>query len=673
MPTFAFDTNGRVLDGSTSTLGDSDYHCCKCGRLLRYVPRTTERDGHFVHEKTDPDCDDGHVTSRVMDDATTSSDTIGSAWSETWRSRVVAGTRTVVHLQEGPLGSEEYARRTVDAKDVVWIFNATNAILTRYDFSSDDVWFCSDRFGGSFVSSIRCGVLFHCADGHLYQTACDDVVDVTTDDANASVRILRRPDSRMCHALDTLFGMSWHADESVDTNVGALALPVRVLGASGRREIDAYHRAYVLSRFPSTPLTVVHAPPGAGKTSSIVQMLHTYEKLGKRSLVITFNKTTQQTMEQRIWDARLRLACAKTIDSLCYAACGHPELMQWSDWQLCKTFFPRSAHTKFGQHGGGRRASSIVDFRCRHPRATVSICKQHKRLTNKGNDWTAELSSYPVSDIVKSRATFSACRYVCDTKELLRPFLDKYDVILVDEMQDLSSAQEQRLISQTSKPVVMVGDPMQAINNFRDDPPCTKCALVREEAPALPRAIEWYGTWRLDGFTTKFLEERFGRRMCSYRAASEASEVYWREDLVYENTFVMCRSNEHVVEIASTHPGMRVVRGARFAKDLQTASRDESLCQPLACYARELTRDGRLEAVCEMLCERSVEMADVKDMAAVSTVHQAKGFEYEHCAVHSDLLSPGNEDELNISFVAFTRHRKSLVVLAVPSCGDSAS
>ena len=61
--------------------------------------------------------------------------------------------------------------------------------------------------------------------------------------------------------------------------------------------------------------------------------------------------------------------------------------------------------------------------------------------------------------------------------------------------------------------------------------------------------------------------------------------------------------------------------------------------------------------------DRAVRLVDVDDMAAVSTVHQAKGFEYDHCAVHADLLTPSTDDERNVSFVAFTRHKKSLVVM----------
>lgn len=101
----------------------------------------------------------------------------------------------------------------------------------------------------------------------------------------------------------------------------------------------------------------------------------------------------------------------------------------------------------------------------------------------------------------------------------------------------------------------------------------------------------------------------------------------------------------------------------RTSHRLKAASKDTSMVTPMAKYAQELNVNGNLDEVCEMLRDRSIKLADVKDTATVTTVHRAKGFEYDHCVVHSDLLSPGNEYERNISFVAFTRHKKSLVVM----------
>ena len=182
---------------------------------------------------------------------------------------------------------------------------------------------------------------------------------------------------------------------------------------------------------------------------------------------------------------------------------------------------------------------------------------------------------------------------------------------------------------------------MQTINEFRDDPPCTTHPNI-----------------------LCVIRLRFGRRMYSYRACDDTAECYWKDELVYEKTLVMCRYNRNVIVTAIRYPSIRIVSGDTLAKSLNAASKDTSMVTPMAQYTQELDAKGALDAVCEMLRDRSVNLADVRDMAAVSTVHQVKGFEYDHCAVHSDLMSPGSDDERNISFVAFTRHKKSLAVMA---------
>ncbi len=126
------------------------------------------------------------------------------------------------------------------------------------------------------------------------------------------------------------------------------------------------------------------------------------------------------------------------------------------------------------------------------------------------------------------------------------------------------------------------------------------------------------------------------------------------------------RYNKHVIETAMHCPLMRIVKGDSLAHRLNAASKDTSMVTPMAKYAQALDANGNLDDVCEMLRDRSIKLADVRDMAAVTTVHQAKGFEYDHCAVHSDLLSPGNEDERNISFVAFTRHNSMDTYTSTP-------
>jgi hypothetical protein len=686
MPRFAFTAEGLVVE-SSSTSNDADFSCCLCGQPLVFVRSSRRCQAYFRHKEQTDKCSDSTPTPVVEDNASPVATRAMTPWHSAWQNigesthpchQEVRGIghdiqrprdlgdkhkNAMVEIQHSPMSTEEYDHRNNGVDSATWIFDATTEMLWKYEFSKESIWFCSDRFHAKYMTNGCCRVLFHCADGNLYATECDDAVDMEVDGERRHVRILMpiTADARL--AMDTFFGDTWplkhwdHAPEFLPPLL--IESPIRVIGEAGRREIDTHHRHYMY-RFPTASRTVVSAPPGAGKTTAIIEMVRRWQK---QALVITFNKAAQETTKQRIQEAGLTTRMdARTMDSLCYEACAQPSLMKWSDWELCKEFWPQSA-----KHGGGRRSSNIIDFRFRHPHASVGICKQHRRLAMKGSDWDAGFATYPMQQIWQGCKTHAACRYVCDLRRSLRAKLDTYDIILVDEMQDLISAQEQRLIFQTCKPVVLVGDPMQAINNFRDDPPCPECRLTREEAPSLPRAIEWYGTWRLDGFTARFIEERFERRMYSYRACDDTAEVSWKDDLVYEKTLVMCRYNKHVIETAMRYPSIRIVSGNTLADNINKASKDISMVTPMAKYAQELVANRQLDTVCQMLRDRSIKLANVRDTAAVSTVHQVKGFEYDHCAVHSDLLSPATEDERNISFVAFTRHKKSLVVMAKTS------
>jgi superfamily I DNA/RNA helicase len=262
--------------------------------------------------------------------------------------------------------------------------------------------------------------------------------------------------------------------------------------------------------------------------------------------------------------------------------------------------------------------------------------------------------------------TFPALRYICDEGCLLSKLLDQFDVIVVDERQDLMSAQELRLLCQGSKPVVMIGDTLQEINSFRNDPPCDKCEFESEQRPTLPPSIEWYSSWRLDQQTVRFLEYRFGCRMHSFRPETEEISIRWQEELqVPENTLVLCRGNKGVVEVARQHSQCYVVGGNDLATRLENASQDKTMVTPMSMYARQLKLEGDLENVCILLRNRNIDLANVKS-SAVCTVHKAKGFEYDHCAIYHDLLDKvdyDNSTEQNIRFVAFTRHKKSLTIM----------
>lgn len=117
-----------------------------------------------------------------------------------------------------------------------------------------------------------------------------------------------------------------------------------------------------------------------------------------------------------------------------------------------------------------------------------------------------------------------------------------------------------------------------------------------------------------------------------------------------------------------------MVDGATLASRLGLAAADHTMVTPMAKYAHTLESSGALQEVCNLLRERQSKLNGLSG-PAVCTVHKAKGFEYDHCAIHADLLDTVDADsvETNIRFVAFTRHRKSLTILCDPTEMDEAN
>jgi superfamily I DNA/RNA helicase len=191
--------------------------------------------------------------------------------------------------------------------------------------------------------------------------------------------------------------------------------------------------------------------------------------------------------------------------------------------------------------------------------------------------------------------------------------------------------------------------------------------MAQEQGAELPPSIELYGTHRLDRRTAQFLEAKTRVRMHSFRDESERCTVRWKTAIQHEtHTLVLCRKNESVIQTATQSEGMRIVGGADLKKKLQAvrSSTDE---KPFSKYAQALSAT-EFQRICKLLEDRSIELEDLAspcDVSAVSTVHQCKGFEYDHVTLHEDLLQC---NEPPVLYVAMTRHRKSLTVIT--GCGD---
>jgi hypothetical protein len=680
--------------------------CQECNASVVYVRGTSRREPHFRHVRDGGACSLRTVPAAPLDTHDAPEAPLRDGWHKTWQAlgrpehreaRGIGADRhrprdlgdaeanVILEFQHSRITSADFSDRNRGCS-ATWIFDATDLPLFRYTLH-DDCLFVTDRWHYEFQQSGSVRVLFHCHDGELYAAVCDNVLQLSAEGgveasetpARLYARMLRRcgdEDLRgIRHFCAKWPPASWPGQPHLyPTQPKDFHTPVRIMGAHGRRELDEVHRQ-AFRTFPTRRESVYTAPPGAGKSTEIVRAISAWSQ--KRVMVVTFNRSTKLTMDQRLREADVQhRARARTLDSLCFEACGRPPnyTPEFRDEDFLRLAFScsqqdpeyRRRYTQLG----GRGSAALIQLRLRHPAAPFAACSFHSRLCDA--EWGSP-GTWPIKQVVDQKSCAAALRWICDRDRLLGPWIDaNWDVLVVDEMQDLLCAQELRLLQQTSKPLVLLGDLNQAINGFRENTPCRCCDVQLE--PRLPlHPAEWYGTYRLDGKTADLLGARFGRAMVSQRPDASAS-IRWQPELQFQHALILCRRNVSLLALFCRFPQCRVVHGQQLAqrlKRLQGHGLDDSseATRSLQAFSSQCSASQLASLIKDLQeVDLPLHMFSAQERPVLCSVHQAKGFECDHVALHPELhatedFDSSDAEETNIRYVAFSRHKTSLTLL----------
>jgi len=655
----------------------------------------------FVHVIASLHCPEQKVV-HIVENKVSDSIAENTQWAHAWENCADETDKEFVNFEAQCMSSAAFRSRYFNNLDYC-VFNATRSLLYEYcDFmcKGKQVFFCEDQLQKEYEGG-RC--FFQCSDGKIRETCCNSVVQIRLSDSQeVSVRILKDVACSLISRLES----KWTHEFTNKTH--KILHPVKVISMQGRDTMDRIHRE-LFYKFPVNPFTIYNAPPGAGKTTAMKKAVRSWGN--KKTLIIVYNKANQEALMDEMKDCVF--CTVKTLDALCMAATtnrfgGEDNTDDFDDDGSDKSFvkrnFPRWDPRDKIKHGGGKMSSSIVTHRLTHPRASCTICKKHKRLSMVNSKdavdygWNAALTAPPIYNVVKNITTFASRRYLCDRDCKLVKIFDKYDVVLVDEMQDLNSEQEMRLLRQASCPVVMVGDFDQTINDFRHTVNTNACdqrehCLLPSECKTLDLSlvVEWYNTFRLDALSVHWLEDMTGKRMQSMRPQDQCALISWSSVIKHPtDTLIICRKNESVISEAIRHAqighAIRVINGVRVASLLKTAASDQNQKGGMSQLAEKLKKDNLLSQTLQMLHDSEISLKTLKSgkFLAVGTVHQLKGFEYNHVAIHRDVFDGAAKEkqlistlcdntEKNSLFVALTRHKLSLTILydiipSIPPC-----
>lgn len=429
----------------------------------------------------------------------------------------------------------------------------------------------------------------------------------------------------------------------------ALALPIIALARCtiSAQYIDPEVRTYVVKRhvFESNRNLSVRALAGSGKTTMLLNIIKQRPKY--KFLYLCYNRSVRDETVLKLQQSKTRNCTVMTYDALCYELSGisTPPLEEITPKYLEATYPITMEWTKRQQRG----FIDLYGEYCRSVFDTIDeFFKTIKLSTVPRTRYTPILKELvgingPITfDILKKRAYH---------EQWLTRIADKYQVLLIDETQDLNMIMFNSITKQLGHlPKVFVGDSKQSIYKFNG------CVDAFELLPSENTlTLELYRTFRIGPPLSDFICKETGVYMIPDESSGRQTQL-------------------HVNEVPEGIPYTYLFR--TWKNLLSVAARTSK------CFIRGL--ESKIEQLIERARENNDEMSvreleetysNIKDhhvmeqdaMVKFTTIHSYKGCEDVNIRVYSDAVC---EDD-NLYYVALTRATHHLYLDFVPHCTET--
>lgn len=471
---------------------------------------------------------------------------------------------------------------------------------------------------------------------------------------------------------------------------------------------------------------VVRARAGTGKTTTILEALaHAPEQ---NALLCAFNKRIAEELTAKLRNPR---ASAKTLHSLGFSFLRRAWTTLRVDedraWRIAREMWARIARLK-----GDTRPIATISETAPDPIITAVVkltalgknaapFATHEDLIDLANayniqpdnGWADEVTTEALAEVAHAcmaraqhrdgSVDFDDMIYLPVVLKMTRP---TYDLVVVDEAQDMNASQLMLARAVASGRVCVVGDDRQAIYGFRGADSNALDNLKGElQAAELPLTVTYRCPALIVAAAAKLVPD-----YTAHESAPEGFVLSIHETAMLKEAapsdFILSRTNAPLARIALTllRNGKRArIEGRDVSKglvNLVKRMKCESIpdlmrklstwrdheCAKLAATKRKAA-DARaeyvsdqvetIEALTDGLADTAELVGRIEELFSVasgpaiicSTVHKAKGLETERVFVLADTLycngkRMDSREEQNIHYVALTRAKTTLVMVS---------
>lgn len=419
--------------------------------------------------------------------------------------------------------------------------------------------------------------------------------------------------------------------------------------------LDIRHRKYIKKQnFSDNEIISIRSVAGSGKTTTLLDLAKKHKK--KKILYLAFNKSLITEIKNKIHTKGITNLKPCTFDSL--------------------------MRTTFIQHN---EAPNIVYLKPQtigtiHPWFEGKAYPIKKYYTNWFNKFCRQMEFDDITEFCKHHLgkpkdllitlwkkvlknefqTFDSIRKLVVMNNWCKNYIDnKYDMIFIDEAQDFDNLMLRILINDTTIPKLFVGDPKQAIYQWRG------CINAFDHLPPHTLHVEFYSTFRLGELACEKIREIFPD--CWIMSKSENNTVITYDTEPPESYVYLFRSWRGLLTSAKTLQDIWIynydkqidfIRKLHNKLQFSDLSDDEKkeFEDDLPAFLMKLSKE-ELEDLITDIDNNLVKQKDSK--IQLYTIHSYKGLENETIRIYGDI---DDKEEENLYYVALTRGKESIIV-----------
>lgn len=391
--------------------------------------------------------------------------------------------------------------------------------------------------------------------------------------------------------------------------------------------------------FTKDPYVVVEAPAGSGKTHTAIYAIAHYREENPNDKVcfITFTRAAKAEMEARlaelnvpdievstihVW-ARARIEDLSRFYGFQIEIMDKPQIMMILDELLAKSNYKIKVKNEilYSYVTGNKKMDVTEEYR-----RTLNRYNE-KYIDYKRNNNLYDFTDYPL--------------YLYDKLVEYSEIINDIDALYVDELQDVDAEQSKVFDLVKSKKKFYIGDKKQCIYGFR--------GASEEVFEHLRDNFEWYGL--------KY-NYRSYQEIIDYAGTVYARVQGYLRKGIESATISTIKKMEPVSIKCVRGKGANIAVMNRFGQtiDIITGKEVDSVDR-----ARTFLRKQPM-----ILCPTNKQVKSIEELGyyKVSTIHQAKGLEYDNVIVIDKEID--DQEVLNVSYVAMTRARDGLFVVNYP-------